>query len=271
MVRRCGHRGGIGRRRPDHRPGRQRPALRAALDARPRCPRSRPRLQVPDRRHLPGAWLLAASVLEPGRFKMPGGPIEWRREELILGALLIVAVVRPRRRWWGGALAVFLRRARPVGGARAGTGARRDRRRHWVLPVLRAAAPIPCPRAAVPGAGPGAAASVDHGPPGRDYRNCLARRRRAGLSALRVPQPSDRSIVRDKEGLGLVNRVRLAGVSLACILFWYVAPEAIAARVAGRTGAGRASRGAPSPTPLAGPRCADPTQNAQSNAMGGTT
>src|SRR4051794_15844367 len=36
---------------------------------------------------------LVAGVTEPGRFKAPVGPINFRLEELVIGALLVVAVV----------------------------------------------------------------------------------------------------------------------------------------------------------------------------------
>jgi hypothetical protein len=59
-----------------------------------------------------GVFVLAAAVLEPGTYAFAVGPLELRLEELLLGALLLVALVRPRREWWGGAagaaLAAFL-------------------------------------------------------------------------------------------------------------------------------------------------------------------
>lgn len=177
---------------------------------------------------------LVASILEPGRFKLPAGPIEWRLEEVIIGTLLLVAVVRPRRDWWGGiaggALAAFfvvlgasgllaLQSGR-VGFADAFAYARlfaplllfyvivrlfpeaqQVRRLLLVAVVLAAFTGVVSLAVAAPGS-----------------------------PLTEVLNPNATASIRDKEGLGLVNRVRLSGVSLAYVLFWYVAAQAIAAR-----------------------------------------
>jgi O-Antigen ligase len=186
-----------------------------------------------------GVLVLVASVLEPGQFRMPAGPIEWRLEELILGALLIVAVVRPRRAWWGGvaggALAVFF----VVLGFAAVLALESGRAPfadvflycRFFAPLLlfyvivrlfpepdqvRRLLVVAVVLAAITGFV--SLAASDPGSP---------------IASLFNPS-EDSMTIRDKEGLGLVNRVRLAGVSLAYVLFWYVAAQAIAAHRGGR-------------------------------------
>jgi hypothetical protein len=177
-----------------------------------------------------GVLILVASVFEPGRFRFGG----LRPEELILGALLIVAVVRPRRAWWGGiagkALAVFfavlgLSAVLALESGRAEFSnvllycrcfaplllfyvivrlfPERDqvRRLLFIAVVLAAIAGIVSLAAAAPGS------------PLPDILN-----------------PNQTNIIRGKEGLGVVNRVRLPGVSLAYVLFWYVVAQAIVAQ-----------------------------------------
>lgn len=176
---------------------------------------------------------LVASILEPGRFKLAAGPIEWRLEELIIGALFLVAVVRPRREWWGGiagaALAAFfvvlgvsgllaLQSGR-VGFADAFSYARLFAPLLLFYVIVRL---FPQPRqvgrlllvavvlAAITGVVSLAVAAP--GSPLTDFLN-----------------PNDTASIRDKEGLGLVNRVRLSGVALAYVLFWYTTAQVIAA------------------------------------------
>lgn len=59
-----------------------------------------------------GLMLLVASVFHEGFFAVATGGVELRAYEYLLGALLVVAVVRPKRATWGGlaggALALFL-------------------------------------------------------------------------------------------------------------------------------------------------------------------
>jgi hypothetical protein len=181
-----------------------------------------------------GVLVLVATVLEPGRFTMPAGPIELQLEELILGALLIVAVVRPRRAWWGGvaggALAVFF----VVLGLSAVLALESGRAdfvdviaySRFFVPLLLFYVIVrlfPEPDqvrrllliAVVLGAITGIV-SLAAAAPGSPLSEML--------------NPSESANIRDEEGLGLVNRVRLAGVSLAYVLFWYVGAQAIAAR-----------------------------------------
>jgi O-antigen ligase len=184
-----------------------------------------------------GVLVVVASVIEPGRFKMPAGPIEWRLEELILGALLVVAVVRPRRAWWGGvaggALAMFfvvlvLSAALALESGRAEFADVIGYSRFFVPLLLfyvivrlfpepdqvRRLLLVAVVLAAITGVVSLAAAAP-------------------GSQLLEILNPSESLIIRENEGLGIVNRVRLAGVSLAYVLFWYVAAQAIAARRGG--------------------------------------
>lgn len=181
-----------------------------------------------------GVLVLVASLLEPGRFKFPAGPIDWRLEELILGALLIAAVVRPRRAWWGGvaggALAVFfvvlaLSAVLALESGRAEFADVIGYSRYFVPLLLFYVIVRLFPEpdqvrrlllvAVVLAAITGLVSLVAAAP---------------GSSLAETLNPSESAIIRDKEGLGLINRVRLAGVSLAYVLFWYVAAQAIAAR-----------------------------------------
>jgi hypothetical protein len=185
-----------------------------------------------------GILVLVASVFEPGRFRMSAGPSELRLEELILGALFIVAVVRPRRAWWGGvaggALAVFF----VVLGLSAVLALESGRAEFSnVVLYCRFFAPLllfyvivrlfPEPDQvrrllliAVIIAAIAGVVSVAVAAPGSSLAETL--------------NPNETNIIRDKEGLGLVNRVRLPDVSLAYVLFWYAAAQAIAAQRGGR-------------------------------------
>lgn len=59
-----------------------------------------------------GVLILVASTLSPTVVTVPLGPLSLRPYELVLGALLVAAVVRPRAQTWGGragaGLAIFL-------------------------------------------------------------------------------------------------------------------------------------------------------------------
>ena len=182
-----------------------------------------------------GVLLVVAFVIEPGRFRFPAGPIEARLEELLLGALLLVAIVRPRRAWWGGlagaSLAAFFVLVGCSGLLALGAG-----RAEFAdaFGYSRLFAPLllffvivrlfPEPRqarqllwfAAIAGAVAGYVALAAAAP---------------GSPLANVLNPDETASIRgDVEGLGLVNRVRLPGVAIAYVLFWYAALRAQAAQ-----------------------------------------
>jgi O-antigen ligase len=184
--------------------------------------------------------VLVAGVIEPGRFKLPVGPVELRLEELILGALIVVALLRPRRATLGGfpgwALITFL----CVVCVSAYVALSSGRAQFTdVFQTVRLFAPLmlffvvvrlfPEPGqvrrlllAAVVIAAIGGVVALLVAAPG------------SGLATLLNPHGD--SSIRSDEGLGLVNRVRLAGVVLAYALFWYTATRALGSRGAQRTG-----------------------------------
>jgi O-antigen ligase len=174
-----------------------------------------------------GVLFLAATVFGWARFKFGAGPTELRLGEIVLGALVLVALVRPRRDWWGGfagaALAVFLCLVAFAALLAVETG-RTDFSN--ALNAARLFAPLtlfyvivrlfPEPEqvrrlllAAVVMAALTGIISLLVALPG------------SGL--IEVFNPEENATIRSLEGLGLVNRVRLPGVMLAYGLFWYAA------------------------------------------------
>ena len=175
---------------------------------------------------------LAATILEPAKLKIPVGPLDLRLLEVVLGALLLVAAFFPRRRWWGGlpgvALAVFFAvlilstvlavssgRSHPIDAyhytrALAPTllffvVVRLIPEREDIWRLLRIAAVM----AAVSGA-----VSVLVAVPGSPVGEMLAPN---DMPLSDRPPPSE------TDGMGLINRVRLPGVAIAYVLFWYAA------------------------------------------------
>ena len=184
--------------------------------------------------------MLTTTVLDPGRWKLPVGPTELRLEELILGALLIVAVLRPRRSWWGGvaggALAVFFALLAAafsltvVSGRAAFSDAFGYSRLFAPLLlffVIVRLFPEPAQAlrvvsvAAILAALAGVVAVLAAAP---------------GSAVASFLNPSGDASIRDSEGFGLVNRVRLPGVYLAYALFWFAAARAATVRGSGRFG-----------------------------------
>ena len=187
-----------------------------------------------------GLLVAVASIFLPGSAKFAVGPFELGPEELLLGALLVVALVRPRRAWWGGpaggALAVFLVTI-AVSGIAASVAGRAELsavyssarpfamltvffvvvrlfpEREQVRRLLLVAAVV----AAITGV-----VSLLVAAPGSGFARLLA--------------SEDSMSIRDNEGMGLVNRVRLPGVALAYVLFWYAAVRAADARSLARLG-----------------------------------
>jgi hypothetical protein len=186
-----------------------------------------------------GVLVLVAAVVDPGTYKFSAGPIDLRLEELLLGALLLVAIVRPQRAWWGGAgggaLAAFLgivalSALLAIQAGRAGLGDAVGSAR-LVAPlalyyVVIRLFPHPDQVRRLLTAGVVLAAAV-------------------GIVSILVASPGSPLIdvlsrtgnenIRDDEGLGLVNRVRLPGLALAYGLFWYAAVRSAAAHGARRT------------------------------------
>jgi O-antigen ligase len=179
---------------------------------------------------------LAATIFEPSALKVPVGPLDLRLSEIVLGALLVVALVRPRRNWWGGAagmalavffvvlgvaaaLAVETGRAHPVDAYHYSRSlapvllfyaiVRLFPARAQVYRLLVAAAVM----AALTGLVSVLAASP--GSPVNDFLDP------SGATAGDPPPASERT------GMGLVNRVRLPGVAMAYVLFWFAAVRAM--------------------------------------------
>ena len=189
-----------------------------------------------------GVIALGASIVEPSTLKMPVGPLDLRLTEMLLGALLLVAFVRPRRQWWGGAagaaLAIFFAVLSVSAIAAVASG-----RAHPVdaYHYSRSLAPalmffvvvrlFPEPGqvqrllyAAVALATLTGVVSVLAAAPGSTITEFL---NPSGTSNGVAPPPSQTT------GMGLVDRVRLPGVALAYVLFWYAALHAM--RAAGTT------------------------------------
>ena len=178
-------------------------------------------------------------IFHPTFFGLEVGPLSVRPHELALGALLVVAMVRPERRTWGGApgvaLAVFLAIV-AVSGAFALADGRASLTDvfNWSRPlglltffyaIVRL---FPSPRqrrvlltgAAVLAAAAGAVAlTIALGAGFGDFL-----------------QGAGGNTIRSQEGLGSIDRVRLAGLSAGYALFWYVVVQLVAARGVGRLG-----------------------------------
>jgi O-antigen ligase len=185
-----------------------------------------------------GVLILVAGVTEPGRFKVPVGPMELRFEELLVGALLLVAVVRPRRAWMGGipgwALTLFLAVV-CLSGLLALSSGRATFTDAFATVRLFTPALLffvvvrlfPAPHqvrrllvAAVVIAAVGGVVALLVATPGSALENVL--------------NPQGDNSIRGSEGLGILNRVRLSGVALAYALFWYTAFRALSAQPARR-------------------------------------
>ncbi|HYH62977.1 MAG TPA: O-antigen ligase family protein [Solirubrobacterales bacterium] len=169
-------------------------------------------------------------ILAPDFFSLPAGPIEVRPYELILGGLLLVALVRPQKRTWGGATGIFLA----------------------IFLILVAASGIQATMSGRTEAGEVLAWGRSIGMllffyvvvrllPGREDRRALLLAAAVlaaltGVVALLVSlgwslgetlQGEGDQIIREEEGVGGVNRVRLAGLSLGYAMFWYVATQVV--------------------------------------------
>jgi len=185
--------------------------------------------------------LLALSdfLFHPTFFALSVGALDVRPHEVALGALLLVALVRPESRTWGGvtgaALAIFLL-AIAVSGTLAfvGDAAPLTDVFNWARPlglltffyvVVRL---FPNPRqrglllvgAAVLAAATGVVALMIS--LGAGFGDSL--------------QEAGGNTVREQEGAGSIDRVRLAGLSLGYALFWYAAVKLVSARGLRRLG-----------------------------------
>ena len=177
------------------------------------------------------ALVLLATVVEAQRFKIPFGPIELRLAEVVVGALCLVALVRPRRAWWGGfagvALLAFLAVLTlssylTIESGRASFNLVYVTARAFVPLVLffvivrlfpepeRVTRLLVMSVALAAIAGVIAVLAAAPGSPVQEILN-----------------PDNSSTIRDREGFGIVNRVRLPGVALAYPLFWYTAVRTV--------------------------------------------
>lgn len=169
-------------------------------------------------------------IFAPDLIAFPVGSIEARPYELVLGGLLLVALVRPRSHTWGGAtgafLAIFLTLV-AVSGIQAALSGRAE-----AADVLAWGRPLGLLLFFY---------VVVRLLPTREDRNTLLLAGAVlaavtGLVALLVSlgwdfgetlQGEGDQIVREEEGVGGVNRVRLAGLSLGYALFWYAATQIV--------------------------------------------
>lgn len=171
-------------------------------------------------------------VFYPTFFAFEVGPLSIRPHELALAGLLIVALVRPRRQSWGGApgaaLAAFLAIVALAGLLAVGDGrAPLTDVFNWGRPfalltffyVVVRLFPQPEQRRQLLTAGAVLAAA-------------------AGVVALFVAlgagigdtlKGGGETIVKEEEGAAGLLRVRLAGLSMAYALFWYVVVRAVSA------------------------------------------
>lgn len=186
----------------------------------------------------------SAFLVEPGLFKVPVGPLDLRLSEIVLGALLLVALVRPRRDWWGGpagiALAVFFVVLCVAAGLAVASGrAHPVDAYHYsrsIAPVLLFYAVVRLfperervhrllVAAAVMAAFTGVV-SLLAAAPGSPVTDFLDP---SGAADQRDPAPAS-----EQTGMGLVNRVRLPGVALAYVLFWFAVLRAMRTQKAQR-------------------------------------
>ncbi len=186
---------------------------------------------------------LGSTILHPAHFKVGVGPLDLRLSEVILGALLLIALMRPRRAWWGGtpgiALLIFFA-VLAVSAIAAVTSGRAHPTDAYHY--SRALAPLllffvvirlfPAPddaRRLLWAAGllsiVTGVASVLAAPPGSPLVDILAPK---DLPVNERPHPGQ------TDGLGLVNRLRLPGAALAYVLFWYAASHVLRQRGASR-------------------------------------
>jgi O-antigen ligase len=178
-------------------------------------------------------------VFHPTFFSFSLGPLDLRPHELALAALLLVALLRPQRRTWGGvpgaALAVFLLTVAASGAlALLDDAAPLTDVFNWARPlglltffyvVVRLFPEPEQRRVLLTGAALVAAAT--------------------GIAALMVSlgagfgdslQGAGGNTIREQEGAGAIDRVRLAGLSLGYALFWYTVVQLVAARGMRRLG-----------------------------------
>ncbi len=186
---------------------------------------------------------LGATLFHPAQFKVGVGPLDLRLSEVILGALLLIALVRPRRAWWGGTPGIALLTFFAVLTVSA-IAAMTSGRAHPsdAYHYSRALAPLllffvvirlfPAPhdaRRLLLAAGllsiVTGVASVLAAPPGSPIADILAPK---DLPVNERPPPGQ------TDGLGLVNRLRLPGAALAYVLFWYAASHVLRVRGASR-------------------------------------
>ncbi len=179
-------------------------------------------------------------IFHAGFFPEAGvGPTTLSGYEFVLGCLLVVAVVRPRRRTWGGvagiALAVFLgfvvlasivgiASGRMVAGDAFNWGRSLGLLTIFYV-VVRVFPDAEQRRTLLIGAVTLAAIT-----------GVVALAVALGSGIGDVIKGSGSQIVREEEGVGSIQRVRLAGLSAGYALFWYVVTQIIASRGAGRFG-----------------------------------
>lgn len=178
-------------------------------------------------------------IFHPGYFELSFGPLNVAPYEIALAGLLGVALMRPQRVTWGGtpgvALAVFLLFV-TVSGVLAVTSGRAPLTDvfNWGRPlglltffyvVVRL---FPTPqqrRTLLTGAAVIAAAT-----------GLVALLVALGWSAGDSLKGTGTQVVREEEGVGGVQRVRLPGLSLGYALFWYVAFQVTSSAGARRWG-----------------------------------
>lgn len=180
-------------------------------------------------------------IFLPEFLTFPVGSIDVRLYELVVAGLLLVALVQPQRRTWGGAaggfLAVFLLLV-VVSGVEAVSSGRAEPSDvlAWGRPlglltffyvVVRLLPSREERRTLLLGASIIAALT-----------GVVALLVSLGWSFGEVLEGDGTQVVREEEGVGGVQRVRLAGLSLGYALFWYVATQIVLTDGARRLGWG---------------------------------
>lgn len=175
-------------------------------------------------------FALSDFIFHPSFFALPIGPLEARPHEIALATLLVVSLIRPERRTWGGsagaALAAFLALVAASGALALESGAAPATDVfNWARPlgllllfyVIVRLFPQPRQRRTLL-AGVAVLAAV------------------TGVVALLVSlgagfgdslQGAGGNTIRSQEGVGSIDRVRLAGLSAGYGLFWYVVVQLV--------------------------------------------
>jgi len=176
---------------------------------------------------------LSDFIFYPTYFAVAVGPLDLRPHEAALGVLLLIAIVKPQKRTWGGtagvALAIFLALVAASGAlAITSNAAPVTDVFNWARPlgllaffyVIVRLFPSPEQRRVLL-TGTAVLAAVT---------GVVALAVSLGAGFGEALQESGGNAVRAQEGMGSIQRVRLAGLSAGYALFWYTVVRLVAAR-----------------------------------------